>query len=178
MRGRGGVHRIYYPKATSGTLVSIANGATYGNSLAISRGANTFSMSMAASGNGNPVNVTTAANYPSSQWYHLAMTRDSTGTVRLFVNGSLAATGTYAGPGKTNDRILINGLYDNNGLAEVVVRLATTKFGSPLAPLVTPRTSRCRPAPSRGDKPSSTGQRQAALFLSGLQLYGMWQIIF
>lgn len=116
MSGRGGVHRIHYPQATSGTLVSIANGATYGNSLAISRGASTFSMSMAASGNGNPVNVTTAANYPSSQWYHLAMTRDSTGTVWLFVNGSRAATGTYAGPGKTNDRILINGLYDNNGL--------------------------------------------------------------
>lgn len=49
------------------------------------------------------------------QWYHLAVTRDSTGTRRMFVNGSLVSTQTNA-PNATNSsgRVNLGRAGDNN----------------------------------------------------------------
>lgn len=100
--------------ANGSYVMTIANGSNYGNSLFVVRGANTFGVGMACDGGCNGMAATSAASYPAGQWYHIAVTRQS-GFVRLFVNGVIAATGTYAGPGKSNNRLIVNGAWDNNG---------------------------------------------------------------
>jgi hypothetical protein len=104
-----------YP-VSNGTVLALGNGASYGNSLWIEYSSSKFGMGMASNGTSNAIGTTySAASYPTGQWYHVAVTRSS-GSVTLWVGGQSAATATYAGPGKTGNRLIVNGLYDNNGL--------------------------------------------------------------
>ena len=99
-------------------LLAIGNGAAYGNSILFQWTGSVFSFYQNNGSNGQVISLSSNAVYPANVWYHLAATKDNTGTVRLFVNGNLVASGVNTGstaiPAGTT--LVINGLYDNNGL--------------------------------------------------------------
>ncbi len=106
-----------YPIGT-GVFFAIGNGANNGNSMAVdwNRAAtNKFSF---AQGNGGsyPVSIITSNTYNSNAWYHIAVSKDSSGVIRLFINGIQDGTQTFTSSVSSGTTMVVNGLNDNNGL--------------------------------------------------------------
>lgn len=106
------------------------------------------------SNSGTSVISKAGIGWETDRWYHLAITREA-GTVRLFIDGALAATSTYAGALGTSGAALSIGNYGgggNYGISGVLDELRITKgharyteaftppaapfFDTPLAPAI------------------------------------------
>ena len=107
-----------YPIASL-SMFAIGSGGPYGNSLAIDWGfgaANKFRIYQ-SNGSSTPVSFNSTGTYNVGNWYHIAVSNDTNGVRRLFVNGILDNTATYTAGGLAGGTtFVINGLYDNNGL--------------------------------------------------------------
>ena len=105
-----------WPVVSGGYFFAIGSGGAYGNSMFCGWNSNAFSFGQGNGGGSNPTALASAASYPLGSWYHYAVTKDSSQTIRLFVNGQLAAstTGNYGVAGGTT--AVFNGVYDNGGL--------------------------------------------------------------
>jgi len=107
-----------YP-ITTGVLFSIGAGSAFSNSIGINWGFTTANKFTLTQGNGssNVISLSTSGTYPSGIWYYLAVTKDSSGVRRIYVNGvldtSVTDTTTTFSTGTT---FVINGANDNNGL--------------------------------------------------------------
>ncbi len=104
---------------TSGYLFCIGSGSSYGNGIAVDWGlqnTNKFTF-MQGNGSSNINNITTTNTFLANKWYHFAVTKDSSGVIRMFVNGvqenTVTNTTNAVSSGTT---VVINGAYDNNGL--------------------------------------------------------------
>ena len=104
---------------TAGYFFAIGNGASYGNSMTVAWNAATANKFRVLCGNGssNPVSFESTNTYTAGIWYHVAVTRTSSGIYTLYVNGLADGTQTYiAGTLAAGTTLVINGAYDNNGL--------------------------------------------------------------
>jgi Concanavalin A-like lectin/glucanases superfamily/Putative phage tail protein len=86
----------------------------------------------------DPVNVlnTTTANLTTGVWYHIAVDKDSTGKIRIYVNGVMFASGTPANSviGMTGDPVSVGGrnIFNNpfNGyIDEVRITRMISRYG-------------------------------------------------
>jgi hypothetical protein len=120
-------------------LGEIASGSSFSpaNQYVMDLGANGLVWSISGdnggatylSSSGTPVISKTGIGWETGQWYHLAITRE-TGTMRLFIDGALVATSTYAGALGTSGAALSIGNYGgggNYGISGVLDELRITK---------------------------------------------------
>jgi len=120
---------IYNPGATGAWtfetwVYPIASGYFYGvgttgsaNSNSMACGYNGTRFIFAQSGGGSlQVNITASTTQPINNWYHYAVSKDSSNVIRLFINGVERGTATHSGPINSGNQPVINGLNDNNGL--------------------------------------------------------------
>lgn len=107
-----------YP-ITSSTFFAIGAGTSFSNSFWIDWGTGTANKFRLLQGNGssNPVAITSSGTYPAGQWYHVAVTNDTAGVRRLFVNGIQDGTQTYTAAAlSAGTTFVVNGSNDNSGL--------------------------------------------------------------
>jgi hypothetical protein len=105
-----------YPIAAN-YFFAFGNGAAYGNGIYCYWSANAFALGQGNGSGANPVNITTAANYPANAWYHFAGVKDSSNNITLYINGVSAGTATnITATIASGCGAIVNGLYDNNGL--------------------------------------------------------------
>jgi hypothetical protein len=104
-----------YPIA-SGYFYSVGTtGSANSNSMAC--GYNGTRFTFGQSGGGSlQVNITASTTQPINNWYHYAVSKDSSNVIRLFINGVERGTATHSGPINSGNQPVINGLNDNNGL--------------------------------------------------------------
>jgi hypothetical protein len=120
---------IYNPGATGAWtfetwVYPIASGYFYGvgttgsaNSNSMACGYNGTRFTFGQSGGGSlQVNITASTTQPINNWYHYAVSKDSSNVIRLFINGVERGTATHSGPINSGNQPVINGLNDNNGL--------------------------------------------------------------
>lgn len=103
---------------TAGSFFAIGNGGSFGNGLYMQWGttANKFVVGQ-GNGSSNPVAITSSGTYYAGQWYHVALTNDTSGIRRLFINGLLDGTVTYTAAALSSaTTFVVNGVYDNVGL--------------------------------------------------------------
>ena len=105
-----------YPTNTNTYFFAIGNGAPYGNSMQCGWSSNNFNFYQ-GNGSSNPVSVVSASGtyYPYA-WYHYAVSKDSSGNIRLFINGTQVNTQNYTSTVASGTTVVINGLSDSNGL--------------------------------------------------------------
>ena len=142
--------------STSFYFFCIGNGGGFGNSFALTwdTSTNRFQFSQ-GNGGSNPVLFTTTNTYPGARWYYVAVSCDANGIRRLYIDGVLDGTQTYALALASGTGWIINGSNDNNGLgyqggtfyiSNVRFNVgdalyASTSFTVPSAPLsATPQT--------------------------------------
>ena len=105
---------------TNSSFFAIGSGSAYGNSFFIDYGQGTANKFRFGQGNGssaNPVSFTSANTYSANQWHHVAVTNDTNGVRRMFINGVQDGTQTYTSASlDSGTTFIINGVYDNNGL--------------------------------------------------------------
>ena len=105
---------------TNSSFFAIGSGSAYGNSFFIDYGQGTANKFRFGQGNGssaNPVFFTSANTYSANQWHHVAVTNDTNGVRRMFINGVQDGTQTYTSASlDSGTTFIINGVYDNNGL--------------------------------------------------------------
>jgi hypothetical protein len=106
----------YMVSTTAQALYAAGQGAPYGNCFDISWQSNKFVFSIGNGGNGFVANITSTNSFQINAWHHIAVTRDSSNVIRLFVNGVQEATVTASGNGPINCTAVLNGRNDNNGL--------------------------------------------------------------
>lgn len=97
----------------------------------------------------------TGIGWETGRWYHLAITREA-GTVRLFIDGALVATSTYAGALGTSGAALSIGNYGGGGsygISGVLDELRITKGHARYTEAFTP------PAAPFFDAPLAPGHR-------------------
>jgi hypothetical protein len=107
-----------YP-LTNNHFFAIGNGGAFGNGFYINWGTATANKFTFGQGNGsaNPVSITSTGTYYAGQWYHVAVTNDTAGVRRLFVNGLLDGTQTYTAAALSSaTTFVVNGVNDNVGL--------------------------------------------------------------
>jgi hypothetical protein len=110
--------------ATLGVIFAIGNGGAYGNAFALDWGRATVNAFSFGQGNGSssPVSITSPANYPGGVWYHVAVCKGTGDLIRLFVNGTVQGSQSYSSSISNASQIVVNGLYDNNGLGNAGAR--------------------------------------------------------
>lgn len=106
------------PGTTATTIFSIGNGAAYSsvvNLQWVNTGSGTFSF-IQGSGTGN-INNIIAGGFTSSNWYHVAVNKDASYNIRMFVNGTQYGSTINSSVGlyttTSNFTAVINGTYDN-----------------------------------------------------------------
>ena len=107
---------VYIPATTSGNFYGVGTtGSANSNSMAC--GYNGTRFTFGQSGGGSlQVNITASTTQPINNWYHYAVSKDSSNVIRLFINGVERGTATHSGPINSGNQPVINGLNDNNGL--------------------------------------------------------------
>ena len=132
----------------NGTFYAVGNGAAYGNNMMSTYYNGSFGFSQ-QNGSSYVVTIGSASSYTAIQWYHYAVSKDSSNVIRLFINGIQVGTQTYSSALTGGTTVVINGRYDNNGLGNdgATVYLSqlrwmkgtslytTTPFAPPTAPL-------------------------------------------
>lgn len=106
---------VYLTSTTSGSFYAVGNGASFGNSMDCGYNGTTFTFKQ-SNGTSTPVSITASTNYPINNWYHYAVSKDSSNVIRMFINGVQVGTQTYSLTVGSSNRPVINGVYDNNGL--------------------------------------------------------------
>ena len=132
----------------NGTFYAVGNGAPSGNNMMSTYYNGSFGFSQ-QNGSSYVVVISSASSYTAIQWYHYAVSKDSSNVIRLFINGIQVGTQTYSSALTDGTTVVINGRYDNNGLGNdgATVYLSqlrwmkgtslytTTPFAPPTAPL-------------------------------------------
>jgi hypothetical protein len=106
---------IYLTATTNGSFYGVGDGSAYSNSMACGYNGTRFTF-VQGNGSSNPVSITASTTHPINNWYHYAVSKDSSNVIRLFINGVQVGTQTYSSTISTGNRPVINGVYDNNGL--------------------------------------------------------------
>ena len=115
----------FYPRATtSGRVVLLGNGLSWGHALQIAWGTTTTSKFTFQQQNGSTGVVWTgvsAASYALNTWYHLAVSKDGSNNIKCFINGveetaisQTNITSTIA----TNNKLLVNSQFSNLGTGD------------------------------------------------------------
>jgi hypothetical protein len=112
----------FYPLATTaGRIVLIGTGTAYGHALQISWGIDTvskFTFAQANASTGTVWSGVSTDSYALSAWYHLAVCKDSSNTIRCFINGvedvPLRQTNMTSTIGSSTG-FLVNSKHDNTG---------------------------------------------------------------
>jgi len=105
-----------YPTNVNNSFFAIGSGGSYGNGLYCGWNGNNFSLGQ-GNGGSNPVSIaSTSGTYYPYAWYHYAASKDSSGNIRLFINGVQVATQNYTSTVAAGTTVVINGVYDNSGL--------------------------------------------------------------
>lgn len=104
----------------SGNFLAAGGGGAYGNIFALawtSSGTSGYFSTGGNAGSSAGFSVTSATSFPPLQWYHVALTKNSSNVWTLYVNGTSVGTSTYNfGTNTSSYALLLNGLSDNNGL--------------------------------------------------------------
>ena len=137
-----------YPTNTNANFFAIGNGGVYGNSMVCGWNSNNFNFGQSNGGSAPVSVVSTSGTYYPYAWYHYAISKDSSGNIRLFINGVQVNTQNYTSTVASGTTAVINGLYDNNGLGNsggqwylsglrlvIGQALYTSAFTPPTAPL-------------------------------------------
>lgn len=96
---------------------AIGSGASYGNSFACSYLSGKFGFSQGNGSNALIVNIQSTSTYQSNNWYHYAVSKDASGNIKLFINGTVVANTTNSSTAvASGTTAVICGVYDNNGL--------------------------------------------------------------
>jgi len=90
----------------------------YGNALCAMYDLGKFKFLQGNGSNANPVNISSTNNFQPFQWYHIAVSKDASGVIRLFVNGVLEGNQTYTTNVVTPTRVVVNGLSDSAGVGD------------------------------------------------------------
>ena len=110
---------FYLLNTVNGRIVEIGNGGAWGAALGISR-ENTGKFGFFQSNGSSAAvwSVSTASTYAINNWYHLAVSKDSSNNIKCFINGiedttmrQTNVTGTIA----TGNSLRVNAANDNNG---------------------------------------------------------------
>ena len=132
----------------NGTFYAVGNGAASGNNMMSTYYNGSFGFAQ-QNGSSYVVTIDSASSYTAIQWYHYAVSKDSSNVIRLFINGIQVGTQTYSSALSGGTTAVINGRYDNSGLGNsgTTVYLSqlrwmkgtalytTTPFAPPTAPL-------------------------------------------
>ena len=126
---------VYLFNNSNGAFFGIGSGAAYGNSIALyyNGSTNKFTFSRGNSSGSNPVSIVTSRNYPTQNWYHVAVTKTSDGIHTLYINGVADGTQMYTSNLAAGAAtFIVNGLYDNNGLGNSgsVFYISNLRFSS------------------------------------------------
>ncbi len=97
--------------ATMGILVS------YGNSFELQYLANkTIQFYQGNGSSSTVVSINSITTYALNSWHHIAVAKDASNVIRLFVNGVQVGTATYSSALNTGCGFLLNGAFGNGGL--------------------------------------------------------------
>jgi len=110
---------VYITAAVNGSFYGVGGGGSNSNSMNCSYNGGTSRFSFTQSNGSNstlPTNITSSTTSPINNWYHYAVTKDSSNVIRLFINGAQVGTQTVSSTISSGNRPVINGLNDNNGL--------------------------------------------------------------
>lgn len=132
----------------NGTFYSVGNGAPSGSNMMSTYYNGSFGFAQ-QNGSSYVVTINSASSYTAIQWYHYAVSKDSSNVIRLFINGIQVGTQTYSSALTDGTTAVINGRYDNNGLGNTGATVylsqlrwmkgtslyTTTPFAPPTAPL-------------------------------------------
>ena len=96
----------------------IGNGGAYGNSFNCGFQGNQFTFTQGNGSNGTVATLNSTTNtYNYNQWYHFAITKNASGVITMWVNGTSQGTVTNtSGTAASGTTFIICGLYDNGGL--------------------------------------------------------------
>lgn len=104
----------FYP-ISSGAYYAAGNGGSFGNALYITWNGSQFSF-LQGNGGSNPVNITSGANFPAYTWHHVAVVKNASNLITLYLNGRQVGTpATYTASIASGAYHFVNGSYDNNG---------------------------------------------------------------
>jgi hypothetical protein len=96
---------------------SIGNSANAGSSFWVAWDYSTSKFRfIQQNGSSSPVDFTTVNTYPGARWYHVAVSCDANGVRRMYIDGVLDGTQTYALTLVSGTGWIINGQNDNQGL--------------------------------------------------------------
>jgi hypothetical protein len=96
---------------------AIGSGTSYGNSMACSYISGKFGFSQGNGSSALIVNIQSTLIYQSNNWYHYAVSKDASGNIKLFINGTVVASTTNSSTAVASGQTaVICGVYDNNGL--------------------------------------------------------------
>lgn len=103
---------------TAGVFVAIGSGSSYGNSFAVDWGFGTAGKFRVTGGSGssNPLGFSSTNTFAAGLWYHVAVTKTTAGVYKLYINAALEGTQTLVTVLASGTTLVLNGLYDNNGL--------------------------------------------------------------
>jgi Concanavalin A-like lectin/glucanases superfamily len=137
-----------YPIASS-NFYAVGSTGNYNNVMACAWNGTTFTFTQ-GNGTGQAVSITASTNYPANNWYHYAVSKDSSNVIRLFVNGVQVGTQTSSSALAAGTRPIINSYWSSSGTATAggTVYLSnlrwvkggtlyTTNFTPPTSPLTT-----------------------------------------
>lgn len=110
---------FYLLNAANGRIVEIGNGGAWGGALSIYRENTGKFVFFQSNGSSSSVwGVSTASTYAINNWYHLAVSKDSSNNIKCFINGiedtTMRQTNVTATV-PTNNSLRVNAANDNNG---------------------------------------------------------------
>jgi hypothetical protein len=109
-----------FPTGTGACAAISSGGSAWANIFSLrwtASGSSGFFTSGGNAGSSSGYSITSATSYPPGQWYHIAVTKNSSNVWTLFVNGTNVGTSTFNfGTSAAAYHLILNGVYDNNGL--------------------------------------------------------------
>ena len=110
---------FYLLNTANGRIVEIGNGGAWGGALSIYReNTGKFGFFQSNGSSSSVWGVSTASTYAINNWYHLAVSKDSSNNIKCFINGiedtTMRQTNVTATV-PTNNSLRVNAANDNNG---------------------------------------------------------------
>ncbi len=93
-------------------FVSLGNGGSFGSALTLYYKSDKTIRVNQDNGSTTVVNISTTKTYPTHAWHHVAVSKDSSNVIRLFVNGLMEVSATSSAAVSVNCGIVYNAVYD------------------------------------------------------------------